>query len=1154
LIRGAKRRDYMSSKTFLKKSLPLLLIVLFLVSLLFVGPSTPQRAGVDPGDQPSWGALGPSLVKADGPEPRCNDKVCVANCLADIYFLGHNLESWRRWYDTYYKLLGCDDTTGQTTAEFLIDIAAEMVGAYGAPTMKCWQGVSAQKYVCSSRECNGNDCRYAPNVKMSLDTGSEGYTAITVDNHHYIGSGSPDYEPTAYSRDFNTYFYLSYEEGQKLLLENWCVDSLSYPNWITWGGWGDCVDDHGPNDAGCKLLAPFVKPSELSRSLDWGLYSGGLIDLTGFTKNAHGIDSSPSDGYIALKSDDDSITIIGGHGLSGYTWVHNITDKTHTVTPWNAYNSDHTVTNDECKGWCTVLNKEVDRDTYVFATEGPPANLLLGNYTVEVEADLIHDKDINDNTVSYTYDLTGPPSGGGGGGTPGDDGEPPPIQAQEIGKGVHPGSLSDNERYDMYKLEVPTGLVQLKVTLDVPDNADFDLYIARGYEPIVSGGGYLCPPYDGAGIDETCELPSPLEGTYYIRVHPCPFGSSGDYTLTVDFIRSSQLETIGEESYQRNLSDSESDDMYYLYVPADVSLLTVHLGEIPAGANFDLYIERDRLPTETIFYSRSCNDGNMDETCEVVYPTEGDYYVMVDRKQGSGNYRLTVEFVAESEILEIGEDTYQGNLSFAKPDDFYRLFVPSDLERLKVHLEILDDANFDLYLSKGRPPAIDSYDCESSSAGNADETCELTRPSSDIYYIMVHRCEGFGDYNLKIDFVTTSELEEAGELESEPNDDFSTANQWDISKLMHGKLDVRGDQDRFQFVALQSGLYTVDLTDVPANIEPDLKIYNPGGHGVASDYRAGAGESVSLTIDANAGETYFVMVDATSRSQVSDEVSDQLYTLSMTIIPDPNEPDDNFNQATVWDFTSGPAQGYFWEHVTGPGDYYIFTVPDSLGSVLTVHLTDVPANIEPDLKIKTPSNQAVAWDSSAGAGESVSLTFDANAGETYYVWVKPTSRSQVSDEVSDQLYTLSVTTDDDTTPPSDDDTTPPSDDDTTPPSDDDTTPPSDDDTTPPSGGVFTWDDIPIYPGAELVYELSDTVEGWSRTEWRCYSTGDSESMVIAFYQSQMPTMGWQEIMQMKMKIEGDYSYYDKNQAQDTATVSIQSDEGPTVIAIWRASR
>ena len=48
---------------------------------------------------------------------------------------------------------------------------------------------------------------------------------------------------------------------------------------------------------------------------------------------------------------------------------------------------------------------------------------------------------------------------------------------------------------------------------------------------------------------------------------------------------------------------------------------------------------------------------------------------------------------------------------------------------------------------------------------------------------------------------------------------------------------------------------------------------------------------------------------------------------------------------------------------------------------------------------------AVVCDSSAGPGESIRLSIDANAGQTLYVQVKPGSTLQMSDE----LYTLKVT-------------------------------------------------------------------------------------------------------------------------------------------------
>jgi hypothetical protein len=219
---------------------------------------------------------------------------------------------------------------------------------------------------------------------------------------------------------------------------------------------------------------------------------------------------------------------------------------------------------------------------------------------------------------------------------------------------------------------------------------------------------------------------------------------------------------------------------------------------------------------------------------------------------------------------------------------------------------------------------------------------------------------------------------------------------------MGGKLNVSGDHDYFQFVASQPGIYTVHLSDVPDNIKPGLEVYSARRIMVASDYPTVAGQSANASFDANAGEAYYVEVRARNS-----QVSEQLYILTVTTIPDPNEPDDSFDEATTWDFTAGPAQGYFWERVSGYYDHYVFTVPDSLGSVLlTVHLSDVPDNIKPRLEVYSARRNGVASDYPTATGQSASVTFDANAGETYYVRVGASPTYQVSD----QLYTLTVTT------------------------------------------------------------------------------------------------------------------------------------------------
>lgn len=107
-----------------------------------------------------------------------------------------------------------------------------------------------------------------------------------------------------------------------------------------------------------------------------------------------------------------------------------------------------------------------------------------------------------------------------------------------------------------------------------------------------------------------------------------------------------------------------------------------------------------------------------------------------------------------------------------------------------------------------------------------------------------------------------------------------------------------------------------------------------------------------------------------------------------------------------------------------------------------------------------------------------------------------------------------------------------------------------------NGGGFTWNDVPIYGGADQIQEFNMSFmpeEGeYSRVEWRYYETSDDIDDVIDFYKDKMPDNGWDETMWMDM-MEVAYGMYMKNNEADAAMVWLSSDEGETQIALWRAS-
>jgi hypothetical protein len=129
---------------------------------------------------------------------------------------------------------------------------------------------------------------------------------------------------------------------------------------------------------------------------------------------------------------------------------------------------------------------------------------------------------------------------------------------------------------------------------------------------------------------------------------------------------------------------------------------------------------------------------------------------------------------------------------------------------------------------------------------------------------------------------------------------------------------------------------------------------------------------------------------------------------------------------------------------------------------------------------------------------------------------------------------------------------------TTPPTNGEPTAPAEKET-PSSGGGLTWNDMPVYPGANQITKGTWTIppaeEGdYSKVEWRYYETGDSASDVAAFYKSQMPSKGWEEIGWMEMQ-DMSWGIYNKNNEEDAAMVWTGSgEEGKTVIALMRATK
>ena len=479
-------------------------------------------------------AVAPPPALSDGPQSNCRQNACAADCVAYQFALGHrNLEVFSRWYDTAYTITGCDDPDWLTNALFLLDIAAEVVGAPGGYTMDCREMALGQYSVCSN-QCEANACRYAPNVRTTLDSCGQGALTATFDNAR--GETLPEYQPTAYARPFNSTAWLTGPTGTRLLLARQEVPALSYPNWITTGNAvASCQAQF--TDTRCGILEMFDIPSEHSFDVPWG---SGLYDLWGLMGSNSGMDSAPGDDHIRLNSDGDSITIEQGL-VSGFVYERwrtksgwgNWSGWSESVSAWNAYGGDQTITNHESMAWHDW--NMTDRDSYVFATEGPSDDLLIGSYTIEVQADIAHDKDTSDNAASCAFDVSAPPP------PPPTATPTPPAQAtttpaiRDIDVGTLHDGLESHDAEDLYRLQVPAGLTAVRVTLSgLAQATDLDLEMTRDLPGLA--GTLVCSSARGGNSDEFCVLNSPSASVYY--VHVFSYLGQGPYTLTVAFDQS----------------------------------------------------------------------------------------------------------------------------------------------------------------------------------------------------------------------------------------------------------------------------------------------------------------------------------------------------------------------------------------------------------------------------------------------------------------------------------------------------------------------------------------------------------------------------------------------------------------------------------------
>jgi len=520
-------------------------------------------------------------------EPRLSHNICVAHCVIDTTILRSNKgdtqakNEYHGWYDTYFEGTGCNQSSWRTMFEYLLSVIGEIVGSPGGATLQCWQGLLALTHQCSG-QCSDYfiaNAKFGPNVRLTKDVGAPGYFDVTLDNnnHGYL----PEESPNAYSLHFDLLSSLQLNDGTALLFDQRAMPSMSFSNWITRGGLSDCLTEYGTDDTRCELLATMDTANIIPVSVDF--YDGALYDLSDHFSDAHGVNGTFSeDGYVLLDSNDETITIDQGD-YRGYFWTK-INNKskgfqTNEITYWDANGGSITITNSECNNlFCGIFGDRTDSDIYIYALQGPPELRLPGTYTVQVVADVLHDKDFSDNTITYNYthlDVENPPGDGDNGE---DDQEEPNFAITDLpiidlpGPGTYPGMLPDDLPGLMYRLNVPDDVHSFFIRLVSLDAGNFMYFGRAGSIPVpnypqIIPGTYYCHNESDGLTSNGCSYPT--QGFDYYLFVPNE-GSGRQFQLEVTWVTQPDAQaTLAYRQTQQALDEEDQTQTYTELEPND---------------------------------------------------------------------------------------------------------------------------------------------------------------------------------------------------------------------------------------------------------------------------------------------------------------------------------------------------------------------------------------------------------------------------------------------------------------------------------------------------------------------------------------------------------------------------------------------------------
>jgi hypothetical protein len=234
----------------------------------------------------------------------------------------------------------------------------------------------------------------------------------------------------------------------------------------------------------------------------------------------------------------------------------------------------------------------------------------------------------------------------------------------------------------------------------------------------------------------------------------------------------------------------------------------------------------------------------------------------------------------------------------------------------------------------------------------------------------------------------------------EPNNAFGMAA--DVTANQHWRATIlpKGDVDWYRFTVDHQGEFRVAITNVPANLDVQFRVWNAEGQPLSNWFAPLAvGGETRGTFDLPQPGTYIVEM----RDGKDDERSVQPFDITFAFTPsvDKGEPNNSFGTATPL----APGQSITATILPlGDSDWYRVTVDEQ--GALDVAITGVPANLDVQFRVWNAERQVISdWYAPLAPGGDTKATVDLPTGGSYVLEV----RDGRDDARAIEPYTLQVT-------------------------------------------------------------------------------------------------------------------------------------------------